>query len=167
MLSTRTFNPLSLSPMPMVRDFDELFGSLLGVPTPTAGSIGTVGSKAMPPLNVWEDEQGFTVEAELPGFRLSDIEVLLENNQLTIKGVRRDTTSTTPGAAEGPAAPAPRFLRRERPIGQFSRVLTFRDALHNADVTATMQDGVLTIRLPKSPAAQTRKITVNSAATHN
>ena len=46
-------------------------------------------ARAYPPLNVWEDEDKIFVEAELPGFSLEDLEILVHQQHLTIQGERK------------------------------------------------------------------------------
>src|SRR5262245_33180161 len=76
---------------------------------PWQGAIG--GS---PALNVWEDGDEVTVEAELPGVTQDDLEILVaSDNQLTLKGTRK-----TPSPEKGV------WHRQERATGTFVRTLT-------------------------------------------
>ena len=105
---------------------------------------------AAPMLNLWEDENAFYVEADLPGMDPSKLEVTVtEGNQLAITGER------LPNEAKEVC-----WHRQERAFGQFRRELTL-PALVNADkVEARFEQGVLKLTLPKSEAAKPRRITV-------
>jgi HSP20 family protein len=106
-----------------------------------------------PAMNVSETDSDYTIEAELPGFRMEDIEVAVLGDEVTIKGQR---TLTAPDTAT--------YLRRERRGGAFSRTFTLPEHVQVDKVAASLNDGVLLITLPKSPAAQPRKIAVKTGA---
>ncbi|HVZ94056.1 MAG TPA: Hsp20/alpha crystallin family protein [Phycisphaerales bacterium] len=106
-----------------------------------------------PPVNVREDENAYTVEAELPGFKMEDVAITLTGNELTVSGSRQ-----CDGEAEGST-----WRRRERISGQFSRTLVLSDGVSADKVDASLLNGVLTITLPKAESAKTRKITVRQA----
>jgi HSP20 family protein len=103
-----------------------------------------------PLLNLWEEDDAFLLEAELPGLDLKDLEIYVTgHNQLTIKGERK--------------APAPEksvLHRQERGFGAFTRSLTLPTAVDAAKVEARLDNGILRIRLPKSETAKPRKIEV-------
>ena len=102
-----------------------------------------------PALNVWEDEDKYYAEAELPGFRNEDIEISVMGGTLTLKGERK---------AEAPAAGV--WHRRERAFGPFTRVVELGRPVDPEGVEASFQHGVLTVTLPKAAAAKSRKIEV-------
>jgi HSP20 family protein len=105
-----------------------------------------------PAMNVWETDSNYFIEAELPGFRMEDIEVSVLGDEVTIKGERKTT------APEKAA-----YLRRERRLGEFTRTFTLPNGIESQHVEASLIDGVLLVTLPKSPAAQPRRIAVNSS----
>jgi len=102
-----------------------------------------------PALNVWEDEDSYTAEAELPGFRLEDVEVNVRGSELSISGERK------PEEKEGMT-----WHRRERGFGKFHRALEFPLPVDAEKVQASLKNGVLTVTLPKAEAAKPRKIQV-------
>jgi len=102
-----------------------------------------------PALNVWEDEGSYTAEAELPGFRLEDVEVNVRGSELSISGERK------PEEKEGMT-----WHRRERGFGKFHRALEFPLPVDAEKVQASLKNGVLTVTLPKAEAAKPRKIQV-------
>lgn len=104
-----------------------------------------------PPVNIWEDENGFYVEAEIPGLTMEDLEIYVhDGDHLSIKGNRKAT------AAEG------HWHRRERASGEFERSFRLSDAVDVENVEAKLQDGILTITLPKSESVKPRKIEIKS-----
>lgn len=106
-----------------------------------------------PRVNIWDNADSFLVQAELPGVRLEDLEILvLEGDQLSIKGVRKES-------AQEPKA----WLRKERAVGEFSRSFKLGCGVDVEAVKATMKDGILTINLPKAAAHQPRKIDIEAA----
>lgn len=131
-----------LNPNVLFRQMDRAFNDL-------AGTMSEVG-RSPTPVNVWEDDQTVTVEAELPGFKIEQVEVTWEKQTLTIRGTREVTEP------EGT-----RFLHRERSVGEFSRTLTINREINPEGVAASMRDGVLTITLAKAPVAQARKVVVS------
>jgi HSP20 family protein len=135
MLLTR-FHPLVLN------GWDPAWGNL---PQPRPGLAGS-----FPPVNVREDQDQFYVEAELPGLNHDDLEILVEGDQLTIRGERK------PVADEG------RWHRQERAFGRFQRTFTLPVAVDADKVEARLDQGVLTLTLPKSEAAKPRKIAVKA-----
>ena len=104
---------------------------------------------AFPALNVWEDERNYFIEAELPGLRMDDLDVTALGDELTIKGQRKE--ETIKGAV---------YHRRERGADSFVRSIRLPAAVEVAEVKASMQNGVLSISLPKAKQAQPHKIEV-------
>jgi HSP20 family protein len=135
------FQPLS----ELRREFDRLFEDFSGF-----GEMGV--ARPYPPLNIWEDEDKLYAQAELPGFRMNDLEILVVGAELTIKG-RRDVDEQKDWT----------YHRRERVSGEFARYVTLPVEVDADNVEATLKDGVLTITMPKSRAARARKITVKGA----
>ncbi|MCS7014694.1 MAG: Hsp20/alpha crystallin family protein [Gemmatales bacterium] len=105
-----------------------------------------------PPINVWEDEANVYAELELPGMALEDLEIYVTGrNQLSIKGERK-----APQVEKGT------WLRQERPFGSFHRIVTLPVDVEADKVEARLQNGVLTIVMPKCEEAKPRKITVKA-----
>jgi len=116
------------------------------------GNETRVSDRAYPPLNMWEDGDSFTVEAEMPGMDLDDVEIFVDGgDQLTVKGERKSATE---------------FLgtwqRQERGFGSFKRTITLPAGVDSERVEAVLKDGVLTIWLPKPEEVKPRKIKVKA-----
>ncbi|MBL8990613.1 MAG: Hsp20/alpha crystallin family protein [Phycisphaerae bacterium] len=140
-------NGLMFAPSALAREVDEMFENLTGGAT---RPLVREAARAFPPLNIWSDEKAVYVEAALPGFRMEDVEVTLTRQDLTIKGKRE---TTIPEQAQ--------WVHRERAGGEFARTVTIGEPLDHDKVTATMNNGLLLVTLPKSAVAQPRRITVN------
>ncbi len=132
------------SPMgPVGRLLEEFFDDLPAARPYAAG---------YPAVNLWEDADGAWVEAELPGLGMDDVEVLVADDRVTING-RRDIADPQ----------NTNWHRRERARGQFSRTLTLPWPVDADKVEARLQDGVLTVKLPKCEACKPKKVKVVGA----
>jgi HSP20 family protein len=124
---------------------DEL-DRVFGIDSAAWGRLG-----AYPPVNVWEDDHSFYLEAELPGMSIEDLEIFVnEGDQLSIKGNRK------PSEIEGA-----KLCRRERGHGEFNRTFKLDSDVKVDEVAASFKHGVLTVTLPKSEAVKPRKIEIN------
>jgi HSP20 family protein len=107
-----------------------------------------------PALNVYEEGENLTVEAQLPGIKPEDLDVNVEQGVLTISG---QTTSQEERKERN-------YLVREHRSGRFSRSMRL-PATYNADAcSASFEHGVLRLVFPKSEAAKPRRIQVNGAS---
>jgi HSP20 family protein len=102
---------------------------------------------------VWEEKDQFYAEAEVPGFKTDELDISVVGNELTIKGNRQDPSPEKDTT----------FHRRERGIGTFTRVVRLAVEVDATRVEASLRDGVLLIKLPKSEAARPRKIDVQTS----
>ena len=103
-----------------------------------------------PAVDIFEDEEGVHVRADLAGVKPEDIKVEVENNVLTISGKRLlDNGEQREG-----------YHRVERFHGTFSRSFALTDDVNAEAVDAKYENGVLTVRLAKRPAAKRREIAV-------
>lgn len=118
-------------------------------------TLGTAGAVATeyPPVNVWRGEEGIIVTAEVPGVSLDDIEVVVHQNTLTIKGRRQAAA----GASESG------YHRRERAIGPFSRTMALPFSVDAGRVSAAADAGVLTVTLPRPEADKPKRIHIATA----
>jgi HSP20 family protein len=110
------------------------------------------GDGQLVPMDVVASEGEIVVEAILPGVRPEEVDITVEGNSLTIAG---DTTS----------ASAPRdgsVLLKEIRRGRFTRTLTLPDGLEPNKATATFEDGVLTLCIPKAERVRARQIKITT-----
>jgi len=131
----------------MVTEFNRVqdeFNRLFGLRAPAAAGVL--------PLNLWADEHNVYAEADLPAVDPEKVEVFVtEGNQLTVQGERA-----------APAVDGAVWVRQERPVGRFARVVTLPVLVDPDKVEARYEHGVLKLTLPKSEAAKPRKISVKA-----
>lgn len=133
------------------REMDRLFDTF----TPVAGARAAGLPRAgFPALNVWQTDEALVAEAELPGFKMDDLELLVTDDTLTIKGRRQ---IHWPEQAE--------VIRAERAAGEFERTLSLPFPIDADRVDATLTSGILRITMPKSEAVRPRKITISAGTT--
>ena len=129
------------------RAMDRFFGRW-GIDLPEWPALAV----SYPPVNLWEDDDFVYAEAELPGLKLPDLEITVAgDNQLTLKGKREPAA---PGKVE--------WHRQERGFGSFERTIELPVSVDASKVEARLENGVLTIKMAKSPAAKPKKITVKA-----
>src|SRR3954467_5586723 len=91
-----------------------------------------------PGVNIFETNDGYVLEAEMPGVNKEGLEITLEGNELTIVGRRH--AEAQPGEA----------LFRESAALDYRRVFELDPAIDTTKVSAKVEQGVLTLTLPKS-----------------
>jgi HSP20 family protein len=101
-----------------------------------------------PEVNIFETKDGFVLEAEMPGVNKEALEISLEGNALTLVGRRNDTL-----------AGVEVIYRESRPV-DFRRVFELDPAIDAARISAKMDQGILTLTLPKAEQVKPRKIAV-------
>lgn len=141
----RYANPLH--PMHQLRrEMDRIWSNVMGDNSdpPWTGVV-----RGHPPVNVWETGDAVYVETEIPGVKSDQLDISVVGDQVSIKVER-------PEAEERETV----YHRRERPVGAFSRVVRLPGPVDADAVEAELQNGVLTIKLPKSQEARPRKINV-------
>jgi len=108
---------------------------------------------AYPALNVWTNEEGLNVTAEVPGVSPDDIEISVVGDTLTLSGTRKpeELDENT------------RYHRQERGYGDFTRSLQLPFQVDVNKVEATFRNGVLMVAMPRAEEDKPRKITVKSA----
>jgi HSP20 family protein len=132
---------------------DHLFNTVLGTLPPSGGHE----SLWYPRVDLLEHEQEFVLMADLPGMQQDDIHITVENNILTLQGKRL----VEPSAQNGQNGYA---QYSERMFGTFCRRFTLGAAVDADQITATYKAGVLEVHIPKTAAAQPKRIAVQTAA---
>lgn len=135
------------NPLYQFRDeLDRLFNGFFG---PTYEGLPGLAFRGQPAVNVWEQGDAVMVEMEVPGVTNEQIDLSVLGNELTIR------INRSKGNEEGVV-----YHRRERPVGEITRVLPLPSDVDADRVAADLRDGVLTITLPKVASVKPRKITV-------
>jgi len=127
-------------------EFDRLLGGLVT----GCGTLMEDAATTTPAMNVWQDDTTVYVEAELPGVTMKELEVLVLDDELTIKGQRRVNP-------EGVS-----YLIQECVSGDFVRVVKLPTAIDNESVSASLTNGILKVTLPKAKQVLPRSIEVQS-----
>ena len=107
-----------------------------------------------PALNVYEEGDQLTVEAQLPGLKPEDLDINVEQGVLTISG----QTTTEEERKER------NYLVREHRTGRFSRSLRLPATYDSEGCTANFEHGVLRLAFPKSEAAKPRRIQIGGGS---
>jgi HSP20 family protein len=117
-------------------EIDRLFESVLG------DANGATGARF--PVSLYEDENNTYVRAELPGINRDDINVEMTNGYLTISAVRKNATDNGDS----------------QPSFSFSRTVSVQDDVAADKVAASLENGVLTVTLPKREEAKPKKVSI-------
>jgi HSP20 family molecular chaperone IbpA len=107
-------------------------------------------TRAMTPrVDVFEDDRGITLLADLPGVARDQLEIKVDGETLTIEGTLSPAT---------PAGLQPAYV--ELRVPRYRRAFTLSRELDSEHVEANLKDGVLNLRIPKLAHAQPRRINV-------
>ena len=102
-----------------------------------------------PRVNIFESKEGYLLEAEMPGVSKNGLELLLEGNELTLVGRRQ---------AEVAGAD---LVYRESSTRDFRRTFVLDPSVDTTKINAAIEQGVLTVHLPKAERVKPRKIVVS------
>jgi HSP20 family protein len=114
----------------------------------SAGDGARDATFATPLANIHETADGYLLEAEMPGVSKDGLEITVENGELSIVGHR------------GTAAEPGRNVYRESRAWDYRRVFELDPSIDSGKITAKIDQGVLTLHLPKAEAVKPRKISV-------
>ena len=126
------------------------FGDQLGLFNRFIGGASEV-STSFPAFNVWSNEEGAVLTSELPGVKLEDLDITVTGKEVSVKGSRKEGENHDV-----------RYLRRERPSGEFTRSFELPYQIDASRVEAKMTGGVLRVDLPRAENDKPRKITVSA-----
>ena len=102
-----------------------------------------------PPADIYEDEDGLVVLADLPGIAPDGLDIQVEQRVLTI-------------TAHPQTAPSGAPLQREYELTGFFRQFQLPEEVDTARIQAELKQGVLTLRLPRAPKEQPRRVEVRA-----
>ncbi len=102
-----------------------------------------------PRVNITESNDGYLLEAEMPGVDKNGLEISLEGNELTLTGRRQ-------GPPQGLE-----LVYRESTPRDYRRVFVLDPTIDSAKIEARMDNGVLKLHLPKAEQVKPRRITVS------
>jgi HSP20 family protein len=137
---------------PFLRNFERLFSDDVfrpfGFMVRQNDDLGQTGW--LPAVDVRESEEAFVFTAELAGIAKKDVDITVEDGILTLSGERRFNEQDE----------EKNYRRIERAYGTFSRSFTLPSAVDAEQISATFEDGLLTVTVPKAEVAKARKITI-------
>jgi len=103
-----------------------------------------------PAVDVRENEDGYLMEAELPGLSEKDVELKVEDNILTLSSKKE----------EGKEEQKDGYLIRERCRTEFARTFVLPKDVDRENIKAEFKNGLLNVSIPKAPEAKPRRIDV-------
>jgi len=130
------------------QSLDQFFNETLS--SPEASSSPSVAW--IPRVDIHEEKDRFVVLADVPGVDPKDIDITAENGVLTVRGERRSQKRETDNGYE----------RVERVSGTFLRRFTLPKGANTESIKAKQTNGVLEVTIPKTPAVQPRRISIDS-----
>ena len=113
-------------------------------------AVTTQQSSFVPRIDLSEDENQFEINVELPGMDKDNIDVSLENNQLTVSG-KREWKQENDGKT---------YHRVETSYGEFTRSFTLPENVDEESISAKYNDGVLNITIDKAEDKVSKKIDI-------
>jgi HSP20 family molecular chaperone IbpA len=106
----------------------------------------------LPAVDVFEEDSGITVVADMPGVPRDKLELTVDDDSLVIEG---SVEQQTPEGLEA--------IYAEVRVPRYRRTFTLSRDLDTTSIEANLKDGVLTLHIPKQAHAQPRRITVSAA----
>ena len=129
-------------------DINRIFNSTL--PKFFSGEEGLLGGNWAPSVDIYEDQNSITLEADLPGLKPGDFNLSIENYRLTLSGERKFENEKK----------GDNWRRVERSYGSFTRAFSLPSTVNVDAVNAEFKDGVLRVTLPKKEEVKARQIQV-------
>jgi HSP20 family protein len=117
---------------------------------PGEGARATETGGYAPPMDVHEDQDGYTIKVSLPGVKPEDVDIQWQQGMLTVSG----QTSAEETREQGT------WHVRERRQGRFSRSISLPDAVSADKAEASFENGVLKLHLPKAEETKPRSIQI-------
>ena len=115
-------------------------------------ALATFGESATPALDVYQTPTEIVVKAAMPGVKPEDVNIDITGETLTIRGESKVEEETKKED----------YLYQERRYGVFSRSVVLPSGLKSDKAEATMEDGVLTLTIPKAEEVKPKAIKVKS-----
>lgn len=128
----------------MDRLFDDFF---------TLSPMEFFDSEWLPAIDMYDDEKNIYVKADVAGIEEKDLNVIIQENIMTITGERVDEKKESRGRG---------CVISERRTGSFSRSVSIPENVKQENIKAELKNGVLTVTLPKEKPAQLKEIRINA-----
>jgi len=122
----------------------------------SGGGNGRQTQAWTPPLDVWENEDSVTYSFDLPGIPLDDITIEAEDSKLTVSASRDHSRQLD----------SERFYSLERRYGTFSRTVGLPQGVAEDGISASYENGVLTVTVPKPEQPKPKRIEISGEQSH-
>jgi HSP20 family protein len=119
------------------------------------GVFESENTAVLAPVDVYETKDNIVLKAAVPGLKPEDLDISITGDVLTIKGEYKSEDQP-----EGQGEQGRSYLRRERRYGSFTRQMTLPTAVDTNNVTATFENGVLTLEMPKKEAVKPKSVKI-------
>lgn len=140
--------PLSvLSSRDLSRLLDNTFDRFVG-----ATSAAEPVASRSPALDVAETDHAYTVKLDMPGVSKEDVKISVDGRQVTVQAQSQSTEEKKAGE---------RIVYRERSVSSYARTFTLPVEVDQSEANAKLDQGVLTLTLPKRVARSAAQIAVN------
>jgi HSP20 family protein len=147
-LRQQNTEPARRDPMADVQNLASQLGQLFEGWDDLPSLLGGDGA-FVPQADVMETDDAYVVEIELPGVKKKDIDISLSGRRLLVTGERKEEERT--GI----------LRRRTRRVGRFRYEVLLPGAVDEDGVQASLENGVLTLRVPKASTDRPRRIEVS------
>ncbi len=153
-ISTRTGEERALLPFYRPLSLFDVWGSLSREIWDSWRPFN-LGDSFVPQTDIYEEKGQLVMKTELPGIGKKDLDIVLEGDRLTIKAekkeeVKEDSTHHT----------------SERYYGRYFRSVDLPYPVKEGEITATLENGVLELRLPKAEEVKAKKIEIKAQLPH-
>lgn len=146
MANLTRYDPFNLARIDPFSDIDDLFKGFFVRPALLEGQ-----PQMQIKMDVKEDDNAYTVHAEIPGVKKEDIHVSIEGNQVSISAETKVEKEEKKGE---------KVLRSERYVGKVARSFTLAHDVDEAKSQAKYNDGVLELTLPKKAVSAAKKLAI-------
>src|SRR5512143_4077531 len=146
MANLTRYDPFNLTRIDPFGELDDLFKGFFVRPVAFEGQ-----PQMQIKMDLKEDDNGYTVHADIPGVKKEDIHVSIEGNQVSISAEIKNEKEVKEGE---------KLLRSERYYGSVSRAFSLAQDVDEAAAQAKYKDGVLELTLPKKAVANAKKLVI-------
>lgn len=145
--------PYAFRRTPVNGSFDRLFDSVLDdfFKVSKSGVSSDVANSITPRISVSEEEQTYIVEAEIPGVTKENVKISVEGNVVTLEAEVKRQVETKDGD---------NVTQTERTVRKFARRFTLAKDVDDTQAVAKLENGILTLTLPKKAELRPKQITV-------
>lgn len=139
-------NGVSSSVPSVFESLDRMFDNVFGTPLMSAAT-NTL------PIDLTETESSLILRASVPGFSRDQVRIEVHEGVLTIAAERSENSEQR--------SDGERVLRRERRFGSLTRRIALPETINHDAITASLENGEITVTLPKQPRSQARQVQIN------